>query len=316
MGAFIGQHGTFARHTPMIVMEPTVGCKGSVTGDEPADRIGANRGADSTGSFRVAGSTRQLAISLRRAGRDFQQRAPDLTPERRAVERNGKRFSGFKNAAREPGGFCVITADIGAGIAGGEICKCLGFANALMLKTRSSRGAFVNEAKRNQSACTHQPGAFTKGRGRAANDKISARTARFCLAGSETFMGDKKIVKAAGTGQTRLEGGVQHAGALAQEISGRTMGEGGLELLRADPGPACKLALEVAGREVHRGRDAGEVRPVAPGVAQMIERASHTLISDSTFIKGGPGYRHGDNVPCATDGFHPFLALITAEPSF
>ena len=79
-------------------MQPAIGCKGPVAGDEPADGVGADGGADRPGGLRRRDRVSKGAVSAGLSGRNVEQRAPDLPPEGRAIEADGHGLARFKHA--------------------------------------------------------------------------------------------------------------------------------------------------------------------------------------------------------------------------
>ena len=155
MHLFIGEHRAFAFHTPMIVMQPSIGCKGAVAGNKPADRICTDRGPYGTGGFGAAGGLCERAICLGFAGWNLKQRAPDLPAERRAIQGHGQGLAICENIARHLFRGRVIDRNGRFWVARGKVSERVGFISALMFKSGAFWRVIVNEPKRNQAPRTN-----------------------------------------------------------------------------------------------------------------------------------------------------------------
>ncbi len=112
---------------------------------------------------------------------------------------------------------------------------------------------------------------------------------------------DEEIVQAAGAGQADLVGGVEHAGAVAQQRSGVVERDGLQEGLWREPGPALEEMMEVRGRQADMGGDLLDLRLAARGLGHEFDRRAHALV-----IVGEIDWREGFGVralqhglPCA-----------------
>ena len=125
-------------------------------------------------------------------------------------------------------------------------------------------------------------------------------------------MRNEKIMQAARPGKPCLIGRVQHACALAEQVSGCAMGEGRLVLFGTEPGPTGELTLKMRGRETHGMGTSCKVWPVTPGFPEMFQRLSHAGICGRAIIE-----RDLSGLICHTGKMareaaprHPFLVVI------
>ncbi len=82
----------------------------------------------------------------------------------------------------------------------------------------------------------------------------------------------------AGAREAGIEGGVQHALALAQKLLGVAHREVGQELLGTDAGPAHEKALEMIFAQAHGGRDSGQFGLLQAVLGDKVDGGGNALV--------------------------------------
>lgn len=80
--ALPGQQRPFDRQAPVVAAESSGFSQGAVAGDQPADRVASDGGADRAHGFRVPDMLRDIAVGRDVTGRHGQQGLPYLDLKR------------------------------------------------------------------------------------------------------------------------------------------------------------------------------------------------------------------------------------------
>ena len=277
------------------------------------DRVFSDRGADRARRLRAFDLGRDVRIADRAAHRDFQQRLPHPHLEVGADQDHAQRLVrapefGVEDALRQRGRAGAIL-DIGRARPA-----------PLHVGERGLLLAGIGEGKAGEAAAAGDHDRGAERRGMKSVTQRHAGAAVLPFARRHRLMGDEQIVQPSRARKPGVEGGVEHAGGIAQQALGVIERQRLHEGLWRQPGPAAKQMVQLIGRDAGGIRHRFDGRLRAPVLRDEGDGAPHRIIvaqrgvlgarlGEAVIIHGE--VHHGSDVGRARRPNHPIPDSIS-----
>ena len=160
----------------------------------------------------------------------------------------------------------------------------------------------VDPAKTGETTFGHHGEGLAEGGGREAVAEDQSLGASLPFARRHRLVRHEEIMQASGTGEAKLVGGVQQAGAVLQQGLRVIEREGLQEGLRRDAGEAAEEMVEMRFRQADMRRDLVETGLPAPAGRHVFQRPAHAIIVRRLLGKHGQWlfrnlHQHGNGLP-------------------